>query len=114
LADAVRLLGPEHPDTLTARGNVASWRGENGDAAGAATAFQLLVPDCLRVLGPSHATTIIMRSHLARWTGEAGDPAGAAAAFEALLADRMDILGPAHPPYPCHPRQSCTLARRGW
>ena len=31
----VRVLGTEHPDTLTARGHLARWTGEAGDAAAA-------------------------------------------------------------------------------
>ena len=39
-----RVLGPEHPDTLTARGNLALWTGEAGDAAGARDQFAALLP----------------------------------------------------------------------
>jgi hypothetical protein len=49
-----RLLGPDHPYTLTARHELAWWRGEAGDPAGAATAFAELLTDRLRVLGPDH------------------------------------------------------------
>ncbi|MFC5645609.1 tetratricopeptide repeat protein, partial [Kitasatospora cinereorecta] len=50
-------LGPDHPDTLTARSNLAWWRGEAGDAAGAAAAYDQLLPDLERVLGPDHPDT---------------------------------------------------------
>ena len=46
-----RVLGDDHPDTLTTRGNLAFWRGETGDA-GAAEAFEQLLTDRLRILGP--------------------------------------------------------------
>ena len=36
--------GPEHPDTLTARANLAYWTGEAGDAAGARDQFAALLP----------------------------------------------------------------------
>ena len=58
LADCLRLLGPDHPHTLTARGNLAYWRGEAGDAAGAAAAYLELLADRLRVLGPGHRDTL--------------------------------------------------------
>ncbi|MGK5559284.1 tetratricopeptide repeat protein, partial [Actinomadura kijaniata] len=51
-------LGPNHPDTLTARNNLAYWQGEAGDAAGAATASEELLADRLRVLGPDHPDTL--------------------------------------------------------
>jgi hypothetical protein len=43
------VLGPDNPQTLTTRGNLARWRGEAGDAAGAAAAFDQLLEDFLRV-----------------------------------------------------------------
>ncbi|MFE3637501.1 NB-ARC domain-containing protein, partial [Streptomyces sp. NPDC059168] len=44
-------LGPDHPDTLTTRSNLARWRGEAGDAVGAAEASADLLEDMVRVLG---------------------------------------------------------------
>ena len=32
LADQVRVLGPDHPDALTTRNNLAYWRRQAGDA----------------------------------------------------------------------------------
>ncbi|MFS7873534.1 tetratricopeptide repeat protein [Streptomyces asiaticus] len=90
-------LGPHHPLALTARSNLAHWRGKAGDAASAAAAFEELLADQLRVLGPDHPGTLIARSNLARWRGEVGDAAGAVAAFEELLADRLRVQGPDHP-----------------
>ena len=40
LADLVRVLGADHPGTLAARGNLAGWRGEAGDVAGAVTGYE--------------------------------------------------------------------------
>ncbi|MFF2813192.1 tetratricopeptide repeat protein, partial [Streptomyces sp. NPDC058000] len=90
-------LGPDHPDTLLARSHLASWRGEAGDAAGAATALAELFDDMLRVLGPNHPDTLIARSNAAFWRSEAGDKAGVALAFAELLRDTERVLGPDHP-----------------
>ncbi len=90
-------LSPDHPDTLTARGNHAWWRGEAGDATGAAAAYSELLEDQLRVLGPDHPDTLSTRNHLANWRGEAGGAAGAAAAYSELLEDQLRVLGPDHP-----------------
>ncbi|MFI8238845.1 tetratricopeptide repeat protein, partial [Streptomyces sp. NPDC085866] len=90
-------LGPDHPDTLTARHSLARWRGYAGDAAGAVAAFEELLADWLRVLGEDHPDTLTTRDDLARWRGEAGDAAGAVAAFEELLADRLRVQGEDHP-----------------
>ncbi|MFE5797108.1 tetratricopeptide repeat protein [Streptomyces sp. NPDC056503] len=94
---AHRLLGPDHPDTLATRNNLAGWQGETGDAAGAADAFAELLTDHLRVLGPDHPDTLITRGNLARCRGEAGDPAGAADGLAELLTDHLRILGADHP-----------------
>ena len=67
LTDFLRVLGPDHPDTLGARFNLAYWRGEAGDAAGAATAFKEMLTDFLRVLGPDHRYTLAAEGNLARW-----------------------------------------------
>ena len=45
----VRVSGPEHPDTLPARGDLARWTGEAGDAAGARDQFAALLPVVERV-----------------------------------------------------------------
>ncbi|WTQ33299.1 tetratricopeptide repeat protein [Streptomyces virginiae] len=90
-------LGEDHPDTLTARGNLAIWRGEAGDVAGAAAAFADLLADQVRVLGPDHPDTLTTRNNLAIWRGRAGDAAGAAASFTDLLADQARVFGPDHP-----------------
>jgi len=92
-----RVLGPEHPDTLSTRHNLAFWRGEAGDAAGAVAAFAELLPIRERVLGPEHPDTLSTRHNLASWRGEAGDAAGAVAAFAELLPILKRVLGPEHP-----------------
>ena len=97
LTDCRRVLGDDHPDTLTTRNNLAYWRGQAGDPAGAATAFEQLLTDRRRVLGHDHPDTLTTRHNLARWRGEAGDPAGAATATEQLLTDRRRVLGDDHP-----------------
>ncbi|WP_371571353.1 tetratricopeptide repeat protein [Streptomyces canus] len=92
-----RHLGPDHPDTLTTRGNLATWQGQAGDAAGAAKAYADLLTHMIRVLGPDHPATLPTRSNLASWRGEAGDAAGAAEAYADLLTDLIQALGPDHP-----------------
>ncbi|MGW2183120.1 tetratricopeptide repeat protein [Streptomyces sp. NPDC001732] len=98
LADtASQLLGPDHPDTLSARNEFAHWRGKAGDPASAVSALAELLADCERILGPDHSKTLDARSDLAHWRGVAGDAAGAAAALAELLEDMLRVLGPDHP-----------------
>ena len=100
IADAHRddnAYGAEHRDTLGARGNLARWTGEAGDAAGAREQYAALLPIKEQVLGPEHPETLTTRASLARWTGMAGDAAGARDQYAALLPVRERVLGPEHP-----------------
>ncbi|MGW9123154.1 tetratricopeptide repeat protein, partial [Streptomyces sp. NPDC055663] len=78
-------LGPDHPDTLTARHEFAWWQGEAGDAAGAVMAFKQLLADRRRVLGDDHHDTLTTQIGLIRFRGESGDATGAVTAFEQLV-----------------------------
>ncbi|WP_433201981.1 tetratricopeptide repeat protein [Nocardia sp. CA-107356] len=86
-------VGPEHPDTLTARNNLAFWRGESGDLATATVEHQNLLAESIRVLGADAPGTLTIRTNLARWHGESGDFRTAVAEFEQLVADRTRLLG---------------------
>jgi len=57
LDDQLRVLGPDHPATLTTRSELAYWLARAGRAEEAVTAFQALLNDRLRVLGPDHRLT---------------------------------------------------------
>jgi RecA/RadA recombinase len=92
-----QVLGPEHPDTLTARANLAVRTGQAGDAAGARDLLAALLPACERVLGAEHPDTLRVRRDLAFWTGAAGDLAGARDQSAALLPVRERVLGTEHP-----------------
>ncbi len=98
IADArSRALGPEHPDTLVTRNNVARWTGKAGNPAAARDQAAALLPVFERVLGPEHPDTLYIRHSLARWAGQAGDPASARDQYTALLPMRQRVLGPDHP-----------------
>ena len=58
----LRVLGPEHPDTLTTRNNIASWTGHAGEPGVARDLFRALLPDRERVLGPEHPATQTVRA----------------------------------------------------
>ena len=67
LPDVRRVLGPDHPDTLTGRANLAHWTGEAGDAGRARDLFATLLPDVRRVLGPDHPDTYRTQDNLVHW-----------------------------------------------
>ncbi|MBF8191587.1 tetratricopeptide repeat protein, partial [Nonomuraea sp. K274] len=85
-------LGPDHPDTMVIRGNLARWHAEAGDTAGAVTKCEDLLADMLRVLGPDHPDTLATRNNWASFQGEAGNVAAAVTAYEDLLADMLKVL----------------------
>ncbi|ALG08639.1 hypothetical protein AOZ06_18475 [Kibdelosporangium phytohabitans] len=64
----IRVLGPDHPDTFHVRNNVAYWRAEAGDLAGAAASAKRLLGDVVRVFGADHALAHIVRANLEDWT----------------------------------------------
>ena len=89
--------GPEHPDTLGARHELAAWTGVAGDAAGARDQLAALLPIEERVHGSEHPLTLATRLVLAAWTGNAGDAAGARDQLAALLPIVERVHGPEHP-----------------
>ena len=59
--------GPTHPDTLTARADLAEFTGEAGDPAAARDQFTELLYIQEKVLGPRHPDTLTTRENLAHW-----------------------------------------------
>jgi len=90
-------LDADHPNTLTVRGNLASWLGQAGRVDDAVATLEQLLSDRLRVLGPDHPHTLTTRSHLAFWLRVVGRVDEATASSEQLLNDRLRVLGPDHP-----------------
>ncbi|WP_211222457.1 tetratricopeptide repeat protein [Actinokineospora enzanensis] len=92
-----RVFGPDHPETLKARHNLAGWLGESGDVLGAVQSYIDLLADRLRVQSADHPDVLGTRANLARWQGESGDAAGAAQAYIRLLDEQLRVLSPDHP-----------------
>jgi hypothetical protein len=92
-----RILGPGHPDTLTAHEHLARWTGEAGDPAAARDQYAALLPACERILGPEHPHTLTVHASLAHWTGETGDRPAARDQYAALVPLREQVSGTDHP-----------------
>jgi hypothetical protein len=97
LTDRTRIQGPDHPDTLSTRSNLAYWLGESGRIDDAITQLQQLLTDRTRVLGPDHPETLSTRSNLATALGKSGRVDDAITQFQQLLTDHTRLLGPDHP-----------------
>ncbi|MFI7896532.1 tetratricopeptide repeat protein, partial [Streptomyces sp. CACIS-1.16CA] len=65
LTDRERVLGPNHPDTLTSRNNLANALNDLGEHQQAADLHQHVLTDRERVLGPNHPDTLTSRNNLA-------------------------------------------------
>ncbi len=90
-------LGPDHPDTLTTRGNLALAYRESGNLQKAIDIFEDVLTDRTRLLGPDHPDTLGTRGNLAIAYRESGNLQKAIDMFEDVLADCTRLLGPDHP-----------------
>jgi tetratricopeptide (TPR) repeat protein len=97
LADYERALGPDHPDTLASRNNLAAAYQAAGRAAEAIPLLERTLADSERILGPDHPDALTARNNLALAYQDDGRAAEAIALHERTLADRERILGPDHP-----------------
>jgi tetratricopeptide (TPR) repeat protein len=97
LTYAERLLGAEHPDTLSARKHLAIAYQEAGRNGEAIAIFEPLLIDSERILGPEHPAMLTRRNFLATAYQEARRNAEAIAIYEPLLAHSQRILGPDAP-----------------
>ncbi|MGI5506579.1 tetratricopeptide repeat protein [Lentzea sp. CA-135723] len=91
LEDLLRVLGPDHRDTLLCMQSMANWCGRAGDPRGAVALLEQVLAEHHRVGDSDTAGT---RNNIAFWRALSGDLAGAIAAGEELLADRLRTTGP--------------------
>jgi tetratricopeptide (TPR) repeat protein len=96
-ACAQRILGPEHPDTLRARCNLAASYQEAGRTGEAIELGEQVLADCERILGPEHPDTLTNRANVAYSYWAAARIDDAIELGERVLADCERILGPEHP-----------------
>ncbi len=96
-ADCERALGPDHPDTLASRNNLAAAYRAAGRTAEAIPLHQQTLADRERVLGPDHPDTLASRNNLAVAYVAAGRSDEAIPLHRQTLADRERVLGPDHP-----------------
>jgi hypothetical protein len=68
LADRHRLLGDDHPDTLTSRATLAWLAARQGRRGEAEELYRQVIADRSRVLGSGHPDTAAVRDEFARLT----------------------------------------------
>ncbi|WP_327075564.1 tetratricopeptide repeat protein (plasmid) [Kitasatospora purpeofusca] len=96
-ADAQRLLGHDHPDTLTACSNLASSYWQAGRTGEAIVLEERVAADRERILGPDHPDTLVARGNLASAYRQVGRIGEAIVLEERVLAYRERLLGDDHP-----------------
>ena len=96
-ADCERLLGADHPDTLSAYTNLAYAYQAAGRTAEAIPLYERTLADRERLLGADHPNTLTSRNNLAAAYRDAGRMAEAISLHERTLADRERLLGADHP-----------------
>ena len=86
LSDAVthlsKILGPDHPDTLTSRNNLAGAYESAGRLDEAITLYEEVLADRVRLLGDDHPQTLTSRNNLAGAYKAAGRPDDAEVLFD--------------------------------
>ena len=90
-------LGPDHPDTLMSRHNLAIADRNVGRTAEAMALFEETFRLRASRLGPDHPDTLATRNSLAIAYAAAGRTAEATALLEETLKQREAKLGPDHP-----------------
>ena len=97
LAERERVLGPDHPDTLTIRNNLAGAYYSVGRFGEAIELYEQVLAEYERVLGADHPDTLSVRNNLASAYDSVGRFGEAIELFEQVLDEREKLLGPDHP-----------------
>jgi tetratricopeptide (TPR) repeat protein len=92
-----QVIGPEHPDTLTSRNNLANALDAQGKYAEAEAEHRAVLKLREKVLGPEHPDTLRSRSNLANALYAQGKYAEAEAEHRAVLKLMEKVRGPEHP-----------------
>ncbi|QVL53410.1 MAG: tetratricopeptide repeat protein [Cyanobium sp. M30B3] len=91
-----RLLGPEHPSTLSSVGNLAGLLQDKGEYEQAETFYKRCLEARERLLGPEHPSTLNSVGNLAGLLQDKGEYEQAEAFYKRCLEARERLLGPEH------------------
>ena len=97
ISTAQRILGPDHPDTLSAAANLATSYWQAGRTGEAISIEEKVAAAAVRILGPEHPDTLTAQANLAASYRQAGRTGEAIAILEKVAAAAVRILGPEHP-----------------
>ena len=111
IADLERLLGPEHPDTVRARSDLARAYHQTGRVADAVPLVEQVLTAREQLFGAEHAKTLAARNNLASAYRATGRAAEAIPLFEQNVATCERLFGADHPKTLAS-RHSLDLARQ--
>ena len=97
IADSVRVMGPDHPDTLQVRRSLARSLRDAGRHDEAIALLEQVIADSVRVMGPDHPETLQVRGDYASALGDAGRHDEAIALLEQVIIDSVRVMGSDHP-----------------
>jgi hypothetical protein len=97
LAGCRRVLGDDHPDTLTTMNYLAETRHDLGDLDGVRELHEQALAGRQRALGDDHPATMESMNNLAETRHDLGDLDGARELHEQALAGCRRVLGDDHP-----------------
>ncbi len=97
LATFERVLGPEHPSTLSTVNSLVNLYAEQGKYEQAEPLYQRALATFERVLGPEHPSTLSIVNNLANLYAEQGKYEQAEPLYQRALATFERVLGPEHP-----------------
>ena len=97
VATQEKLLGPDHPETLQSRNNLAACYHVAGQWQRALPLLEQTLPRLEAVLGPDHTDTLSAMNNLADLYRSVGRTEQALKLFRTTLARRQGSLGPSHP-----------------
>ena len=89
-------LGPDHPDTLASRNNLAGAYRDAGRLDKAIALYEQTLEDSIRVLGTDHPSTLTSRLNLTGAYQTAGRLDEAITLYEQVFSGRCRVLGPDH------------------
>ncbi|KAH0543886.1 hypothetical protein FGG08_001787 [Glutinoglossum americanum] len=97
LKQCVRILGEEHPETISVMSNLAKTLGHQGKLEEAASMKKEVLEKRKRILGEEHPDTISAVGNLAVTLGAQGKLEEAVSMINKVLEKRKRILGEEHP-----------------
>jgi nephrocystin-3 len=97
LVNSERVLGPEHPSTLTSVNNLAVLLETKGDYAQAEPLYRRALEGYEGMFGPEHPDTLKSVNNLAVLLATKGDYAQAEPLYRRALESSERVLGPEHP-----------------